>query len=206
MHIAKKGLRVLGIAESFSSRSTSLLAGVVMRKDLRIDGVAVTNVTVGGMDATEGVMTLVRTLDRKDINCIFLGGCIIAWYNIIDPEELLYRTGLPVIVITYRRSEGIRDKIEEIFPGDERRLSCYDSLEKPVPIALPSGHSVHVRATGISLPDAARLCRDFVLDGRLPEPVRVARLVARAVMRLPTSGQSGNREDCYQPSTTAIHK
>jgi len=85
MHIAKKGLRVLGIAESFSSRSTSLLAGVVMRKDLRIDGVAVTGVTVGGMDATEGVLALVRDLDRKDINCIFLGGCIIAWYNIIDP-------------------------------------------------------------------------------------------------------------------------
>lgn len=189
MHIAKKGLRVLGIAESFSSRSTSLLAGVVMRKDLRIDGVAITGVTVGGMDATEGVLTLVRDLDRKDINCIFLGGCIIAWYNIIDPEEVLHRTGLPVVVITYRKSEGIRDKIEAIFPGDSRRLSCYDSLEKPVPVTLPSGHLVHLRAVGLGFPDATRLCRDFILDGRLPEPVRVARLVARAVMRHGFGGQ-----------------
>jgi len=192
MHIAKKGLRVLGIAESFSSRSTSLLAGVVMRKDLRIDGVAVTGVTVGGMDATEGVLALVRDLDRKDINCIFLGGCIIAWYNIIDPQEVLHRTGLPVVVITYRKSEGIHDKIKALFPGDSRRLSCYDSLEKPVPVTLPSGHVVHLRAVGIGLPDATRLCRDFILDGRLPEPVRVARLVARAVMRHGFSGQAGN--------------
>lgn len=192
MHIAKKGLRVLGIAESFSSRSTSLLAGVVMRKDLRIDGVAVTGVTVGGMDATEGVLALVRDLDRKDINCIFLGGCIIAWYNIIDPQEVLHRTGLPVVVITYRKSEGIHDKIEALFPGDSRRLSCYDSLEKPVPVTLPSGHVVHLRAVGTGLPDATRLCRDFILDGRLPEPVRVARLVARAVMRHGFSGQAGN--------------
>jgi len=192
MHIAKKGLRVLGIAESFSSRSTSLLAGVVMRKDLRIDGVAVTGVTVGGMDATEGVLALVRDLDRKDINCIFLGGCIIAWYNIIDPQEVLHRTGLPVVVITYRKSEGIHDKIEALFPGDSRRLSSYDSLEKPVPVTLPSGHVIHLRAVGIGLPDATCLCRDFILDGRLPEPVRVARLVARAVMRHGFSGQAGN--------------
>jgi hypothetical protein len=192
MHIAKKGLRVLGIAESFSSRSTSLLAGVVMRKDLRIDGVAVTRVTVGGMDGTEGVLTLVRDLGRKDINCIFLGGCIIAWYNIIDPKIVMERTGLPVVVITYRKSEGIRDKIEVKFPGDSRRLSCYDSLEKPVSITLPSGHVVHLRAVGISFPDATRLCSDFTLDGRLPEPVRVARLVARAVMRAGLACQAGN--------------
>ncbi|MDI6899762.1 MAG: DUF99 family protein [Methanolinea sp.] len=192
MHIAKKGLRVLGIAESFSSRSTSLLAGVVMRKDLRIDGVAVTGVTVGGMDATEGVLALVRDLDRKDINCIFLGGCIIAWYNIIDPQEVLHRTGLPVVVVTYRKSEGIHDKIEALFPGDSHRLSSYDSLEKPVPVTLPSGHVIHLRAVGIGIPDATRLCRDFILDGRLPEPVRVARLVARAVMRHGFSGQAGN--------------
>jgi len=133
MHIAKKGLRTLGIAESFSSRTTSVLAGIVMRKDLRIDGVAFTKVTVGGMDATEGVLTLFRSLKRQDINCILLGGCIIAWYNIIDPEEIFRRTGLPVVVVTYKYSKGIRDKIIDLFPGDTTRLSCYDSLKKPFP-------------------------------------------------------------------------
>ncbi|MCA9450353.1 MAG: DUF99 family protein, partial [Candidatus Omnitrophica bacterium] len=49
MHIAKKGLRTLGIAESFSGSPESVLAGVVMRKDLRIDGFRFTTATVGGM-------------------------------------------------------------------------------------------------------------------------------------------------------------
>lgn len=184
MHIAKKGLRVLGIAESFSSRTTSVLAGVVMRKDLRVDGVAFTQVTVGGMDATDGVLSLFSDLNRRDINCIFLGGCIISWYNIIDPEVVSARTGLPVIVITYRHSDGIREKIADLFPGDDRRLSCYDSLGKPVPVTLTSGHVMYVRSSGLDLPDAVRLCRDFVLDGRVPEPVRVARLMARAALHL----------------------
>ena len=56
MHIAKKGLRILGIAESFSSGKNSILAGVVMRKDLRIDGFSFTTTTVGGMDATDSVI------------------------------------------------------------------------------------------------------------------------------------------------------
>ncbi|MDI9632870.1 MAG: DUF99 family protein [Methanolinea sp.] len=184
MHVAKKGLRVLGIAESFSSRTTSVLCGIVMRKDLRVDGVAFAGITVGGMDATEGVMRIYRALGRRDINCIFLGGCIIAWYNIIDPAEVHRVTGLPVVVVTYRHSEGIRDKIEALFPGDTARLSAYDALGRPCPVTLPSGHVVHLRPFGLDLPDATRLCRDFTLDGRLPEPVRVARLAARATMRM----------------------
>ncbi|NMA11510.1 MAG: DUF99 family protein, partial [Methanomicrobiales archaeon] len=50
MHMAKSGLRALGIAESYAGREQSTLAGVVMRKDLRIDGVAFARVTVGGSD------------------------------------------------------------------------------------------------------------------------------------------------------------
>jgi hypothetical protein len=31
--------------------------------------------------------------------------------------------------------------------------------------------------------DAARLCTDFTIDGKVPEPCRLARLVARAAMQ-----------------------
>ena len=54
MYLPKKGLRALGIAESFSGRGHSILAGIVMRKDLKIDGFAFSRVTMGGMDATDG--------------------------------------------------------------------------------------------------------------------------------------------------------
>ena len=56
-----------------------------MRKDLIIDGFAFSRVAVGGMDATEGVLAIVHTLNRRDINVIFLSGCVIAFFNIIDP-------------------------------------------------------------------------------------------------------------------------
>ena len=43
---------------------------------------------------------------------------------------------------------------------------------------------IHIRpysfgAWGIDQRDAARLCNDFTLEGKIPEPLRVARLCAR---------------------------
>ncbi len=105
MHISKKGIRALGIAESYSGREQSVICGVAMRKDLRIDGVGYGTVTVGGTDATDSILSLVRKLKRSDINLLLLGGCVISWYNIIDPLRLLPGTE-PASYMCYLR--GIR--------------------------------------------------------------------------------------------------
>ena len=111
MHIPKKGLRALGIAESYAGREHSTLAGIVMRKDLITDGCAFSRVTVGGMDATDGILRIVHTLGRRDINVILLSGCVIAFFNIIDPGRVFECTGLPVICVTYEESAGLEGDI-----------------------------------------------------------------------------------------------
>jgi endonuclease V-like protein UPF0215 family len=183
MHLGKRGLRALGIAESFSGRASSTMAGVVMRKDLRIDGVALASLTVGGMDATDAVLSIVASLGRRDINVAMVGGSVVAWFNILDPEAISERTGLPVIVVTYEESGGLEADILHHFPGDEVRLRAYRKLGDRVPVELGDGSRIFIRAAGISPEDAARVLRDFTRDGKVPEPVRVARLVARAAMR-----------------------
>ena len=183
MHLAKRGLRALGIAESFSGRTISTMAGVVMRKDLRIDGSAIASLTVGGMDATDAVLSIIASLERRDINVVMVSGSVVAWYNILDPEGIFEKTGLPIIVVTYEDSEGLEAGIIHHFPGDEERLRAYRNLGHRVPVQYGDGAQVFIRATGLSQEDAARILRDFTRDGKVPEPVRVARLVARAAMR-----------------------
>jgi endonuclease V-like protein UPF0215 family len=197
MHLAKRGIRALGVAESFTGRASSTMAGVVMRKDLRIDGVALATLTVGGMDATGAVLSLVSALARRDINLVMVSGSVVAWYNILDPEAVRERSGLPVIVVTYEESEGLEEDIRHHFPGDEERLMAYRKLGERVPVELPDGEVVFMRATGIPEEDAARVIRDFTRDGKVPEPVRVARLVARAAMRW----QKGAGQPTGAPST-----
>ncbi len=73
LHLNKPALRCLGIAESFvRSCPHSMLAGVVMRADRRVDGLAYARATVGGDDATEAVLQIYRDLDRSDVNVLLL--------------------------------------------------------------------------------------------------------------------------------------
>ena len=183
MHISKKGIRALGIAESYSGRELSVICGVAMRKDLRIDGVGFGTVTVGGTDATDSVLSLVKKLKRSDINLLLIGGCVISWYNIIDPSILYKELDLPVICVTYEASEGLIEDIEHHFPGDSDRMGLYFRLGERFAVKLKTGKTIYIRSWGISDADAAKICDDFTFDGKIPEPVRVARLSARALMR-----------------------
>ena len=179
MHIPKKGLRALGIAESYSGRIRSTLTGVVMRKDLRIDGFAFGTVTVGGRDATESILHMVRTLDRKDINVIMLSGCVIAWFNMVDPVRIVKETKIPVICVSYEDSEGLEADIRHHFPGDEERITAYHKLGERTPVILHTHQTIFLRAWGLDPADAQQLCDDFTLEGKIPEPLRVARLCSR---------------------------
>lgn len=183
MHIAKKGIRALGIAESFAGKERSIIGGVVMRKDLRIDGFAFTEVNVGGTNATDEIIKMIIRLDRDDLNVVMLSGCVISWFNVIDPAEICQKIDVPVICVTYDNSTGLEDDIMYHFPGDEVRLALYRKLGSRNTILLHTGQEIFIRVWGIDYEEGAKICDAFTLDGKVPEPVRVARMCARAVMR-----------------------
>jgi hypothetical protein len=62
-------------------------------------------------------------------------------------------------------------------------MEAYRRLGDRTPLDLPTGYQVFFRPWGMEQADAARLCTDFTIDGKVPEPCRVARLVARAAMQ-----------------------
>lgn len=183
LHLNKPALRALGIAESFvRTRPTSILAGVVMRADLRVDGLAYSHVTVGGDDSTEAVLSLYRQLDREDVNALILSGAAISWFNIIDLRRVFEKTERPLICLTYEESSGLEKHIREYFQCPEEKLRRYRDLGERQSVRLRTGFEVYVRVLGLSAEDARILLNKFILDGRIPEPVRVARLVARAAL------------------------
>ncbi len=182
LHPTKKAIRALGVAESFRpTASKSTLAGVVMRTDLVVDGLVFGSATVGGEDATESVLTMLRNLKRADVNLLILSGCIISRYNIIDVDEVARRSGLPVICLTYNETKGLEDALRRRFPPPDDRLDRYKRLVGRTPVLIHTGHRAYIRTAKITLADAKKVLDAFTLQGVLPEPVRVAKLLARAV-------------------------
>jgi endonuclease V-like protein UPF0215 family len=184
-HAEKKGIRVFGIAESFKkSCATSTLAGIVMRRDLIIDGMVFGTVTIRGNDSTQNILTMIRSLKRNDVNCIMLDGLIISMYNIIHGEEIKEKTGVPVIAITFRDSEGLEGTIRRHFPNDTKlKLEQYRNLGQRDQILLKTGRSVFLRYWGLSSKEASAIVNSFTVQGSIPEPIRIAKLAARASMR-----------------------
>lgn len=183
LHLNKPAIRTLGIAESFvRACSKSRLAGIVMRSDLRVDGLAYAWATVGGDDATEGVLRICEQLERQDVNALLLNGAVISWFNIIDLQEVYDKIHKPVICLTYEESPGLEKYIREYFALPEAKLLLYQRLGRREMVMLKTGYEVYIRALGASSDEARMLLNKFTLDGRVPEPLRVARLAARAAM------------------------
>jgi uncharacterized protein len=184
LHAEKRGIRVLGIAESFKAcKSSSTLAGVVMRRDLIIDGIVFGNVTIKGNDSTQNILSMVRSLKRSDVNCIMLDGLIISIYNIIEGEEINEKAGIPVIAITFRDSQGLEDTIRRHFPNDSPKLEQYHKLGEREKMVLKTGKLIFVRYWGLNSREASSIINSFTLQGSIPEPIRIAKLAARAIMR-----------------------
>ncbi len=194
LHINKKGIRVLGIAESFTrDYDKSVLAGVVMRSDWIIDGVAFDEITVGGMDATEGVLRIFDSLQRDDINVMMLNGCVISWFNIIDIKAVYEQLQIPLMCVTYEESEGLEGHIAKHFDAPERdyRIEAYKRLGNRVAVKLHTNYEVLIRFLGLDKKEAAAVLKKFTTHGRVPEPLRVAKIAARAALR-------SNLADCHR--------
>jgi len=179
----KAGVRALGVAESFrDDRST--LAGAVVRADRVTDDFVFESCTVGGTDATETVCSLFETLDREDVQYVLVSGIALAWYNILDLQTLHETVDRPVLSVTYEESPGLEPALREAFEADALadRLETYRARPVRRPVTL-TDETVYVRQVGIEAEGARDVVDGFTAEGGRPEPLRVARLAARAADR-----------------------
>ncbi|MCX8189509.1 MAG: DUF99 family protein [Nitrososphaeria archaeon] len=190
LHLQKKAIRCFGVAESFRKGALpySILSGVVMRSDLILDGFSFGKATLGGDDATDSILNMFRSLNRMDVNIIMLGGSIISLFNIIDVDRIYDTLSIPVISVTYNVSEGLEPHILHHFKDKdyERKLEAYKRLGERKKIFLHTGKHVFIRCAGITEVDAASIIDKFTLQGSVPEPIRIARLISRTLLNFLT--------------------
>jgi len=189
----KAGARTLGIAESYGPPAEpdpdrSVLAGIVSRTDRIVDGFVFDTITVGGTDATPTLVDCWSRLDRPDVETVLIAGIALAWFNPVDLHRVHEATDRPVAAVTFEASEGLESAIEDAFEGDalSERLAVYRRQPNRERIAL-NETTVYVRGVGFDRSGtAADVVRAVTPEGGRPEPVRVARLAARAGRHLLT--------------------
>ena len=185
LHLEKKGIRGLAIAESFSQNSKkSILSGIVMSTDLIIDGFVFGHSTVGGDDATDAILAMYEKLDRQDISFLLISGIVISLYNIIDMKRISEKIGLPVIGVTYEESSGIEDAIKHHFPESYKsKLTEYSKLGSRKKITLHTSYNLYVQNEGCTVLEAKQLLDKITLQGSIPEPLKITQLLANTLLK-----------------------
>jgi len=180
----KPGTRAVGVAVS-GGGDRATVAGAVVRASRVVDGFSFADCGVGGLDSTAAVVDCYERLDREDVQYVLLAGVAPAWFNVVDLHAVRDAVDRPVLAVSFEASDGLREPIEREFSGAARadRLAVYESLPDRRPLDV-NGERVFVRSVGCEAPD--EVVAAFTPEGGRPEPLRVARLAARAVERTET--------------------
>ena len=155
-----------------------------MRSDMIIDGLAAGVLKVSGSDSTQTTIELFRELQRNDINAIMISGSVLSLYNVLDLDTIFARLKIPVLALSFSKSTSdLARNIRERFASNiaEEKIRLLEKLGQSQRIKLKTGYDVFVRTAGINQANSKRLLDKFTLQGSSPEPIRVARLLAKTI-------------------------
>ncbi|MFQ5919293.1 MAG: DUF99 family protein [Thermoplasmata archaeon] len=180
----KEQVRVLGLDDgpfSFGDPTVAVV-GVVVRLPSYVEGVLVTEVEVDGTDATARIVeALQQSRFREGLALIMIDGVALGGFNLVDIAQVHRETGVPAMTVT--RKDPDLDAMEKAlrarFPDWEARAEVI--RRSPLEQVETPHKPLYVLREGIGSEDAVDLIRRSTVRGALPEPLRIAHLMATAL-------------------------
>lgn len=192
MHPLKQLVRVLGIDDGpfkFSDEFVPIV-GVVMRGGY-LDGVLRSQVRVDGDEATEVIIDILeKSRYKEQVRVLMLNGIALGGFNVVDLDKVYKRTGIPCISITRERPDykAMEKALRAKFKDWERRWTIVGREDL---MTVDTGHKpLYARAHGIDNKEASRLIVRSILRGALPEPLRLAHIIATAYVKGESKGNA----------------
>lgn len=160
--------------------SSAYLCGVLTESGF-IRKVRLARIRVDGLDATEKLLGL---LEGVEVEAVILGGITFAGFNIVDPRMVFKETGIPVIVYSGTRpdNEKMLAALKRHFVDWRVRWEIIEGLGPVHEVTtLPREPPAYFEVVGGSPEWAEGVLRGSAVVSRIPEPVRVAGLIARGL-------------------------
>lgn len=185
----KPEIRVLGVDDGVfipHNKGYADVVGVVFRGGYWLDGAMRTEVEVDGLDATEKIASMIIASPHyQQLRVIMLNGITFAGFNIVDIKELYNKTKLPIIAVTRDKPdmEEIKKALENL-PEKERRWQAILNAGELLTVQTREGEEpVYMQIAGITRSDAEKIVKMTSTRSNIPEPLRVAHIVASGLTR-----------------------
>jgi endonuclease V-like protein UPF0215 family len=190
----KPEIRILGFddgAHTPRSKTMVPVVGVIFRGGNFLDGALKTEVMVDGTDATDNLVKLINsTRHKQQLKVIMLDGITLGGFNIVDINRLHKETGLPVIVINRRHPnlEEVKNALMNFSDFDQRwEIVCGAGKIKSHKL---KDSTVFYQSVGLSDEDAVGIIDLSTTRSHIPEPLRVAHILATAFVKGESSGRA----------------
>jgi len=185
----KKEIRILGIDDSpFKKfkKGNILVIGTVFRGGALLDGILSTKVAIDGDNSTKKLVDMVNNSKFKpQLRCILLNGIALGGFNVIDIKELNQKTKIPVIVVIRKYPDF--KKIEETLKKIKKQHK-YKLIQKAGPVEKVD--NIYIQRKGITLEKAKHILKLTCTRSLIPEPIRVAHLIAGGIVTGESKGKA----------------
>lgn len=192
----KNEIRILGFDDAAfehgAKKRTVPVVGVIYRGGDFIDGMLRTDVKIDGMDATEQLVKRINsTRHKQQLRVIMFDGITLGGFNIVDIRALHERTQLPVIAII-RKMPDFKEvqKALKNFKDYKKRWAVIKKTGKPKPCVLKGGKKVYYQSVGLTDEEAEEIIVLSATHSFIPEPLRVAHIIATAFVKGESSGHA----------------
>ncbi len=189
----KQQIRLLGIDDSpftFNDKYTYVI-GVIMRGGEYLEGVIKTQVSIDGNDATFICKQMIKNTRHKiQLKAILIDGIALGGFNIVDIEEIYKTTYLPVITVTRDKPEfeKIKLALQKNFNDWENR---FDLITKGKLYEVKTKHNpIYIKFVGLPIDEAKEIINISTIRGVIPEPIRMAHLIASGLKRGESYGKA----------------
>lgn len=181
----KSEIRILGVDDGIfvpHTEGTVIVVGVVFRGGSYLDGIMHTYVAIDGFDATEKIASMINVSPHsKQLRLVMLNGITFAGFNLVNIKNLNQTTKLPVIAVTDAKPDlnAVHKALYNLPEIEERWKIVLEAGE--IHEVLSKARKLYVEIAGISLGDAIEIIKLTSTRSSLPEPLRVAHLIASGI-------------------------
>jgi len=191
--IIKQEIRILGVDDSpFPSHTTEkvMLVGTVFRAGNWLDGVLSTYVYGNGTDATEKISEMVKnSRNLGQLGVIMLDGITFGGFNLVNVRQIFESTGVPVIVIMRKipNFDSIKKALKRFDDWEDRWANVLEAGEV---YKVDNPEPIYMQIYGIEREDAEDIIRLSTTRSAIPEPLRVAHIIAAGIVTGESKGSA----------------
>lgn len=183
----KPEIRILAVDDGpFKfKKGKTILIGAVFRGGQFMDGLLKTEIKVDGTDAEKKLISKVKESKFKDLRVIMLDGITFGGFNTVNIKNICRQTNLPVIAVNRKEPDfkKFKSAIKKL-PNSRQRLKAVEDAGPVYCVDVRHGKregKLCFQVCGLKIEDARQILKTSTTRSLIPEPLRIAHLIATGV-------------------------